>query len=320
MFKWSGLFSVGKYIAVIALICFFFGLSYGEIMLDKVVAVVNAEVITWSELYKTMEFEATPEVKALSGEERRKIFKENEAVFLENLINTKLILQAARTARVVASEAEVEQTIKNIKTKYRMNDEDFSKTIAKEGFTLKEYKKQLAEQIIASKLMDFEVRSKVVVTDKEVADHMLRNKDDADEGYVISLILVKKSDNPKADEEKIGTVYEKLKAGAAFADIARQYSDDSSSSRAGGNKGFVRSSDLSREFVEAISKLKKGEVSGPFMTPAGINIVKLEDSRVFTKEGDVKSAIREKLFTAKLERAYKAWIKGLRQTAYVEIR
>jgi len=319
MGKWSGFVAVARFCVVVAFIFIAAGSGYGEIMLDRVVAVVNSEVITWSELYQSMEFEATPEIKALSDQDRRKVFKENEAAFLENLINTKLILQAAKTARVGAGEAEINQTINDIKAKHKMSDEDFNKAITKEGFTLKEYKKKLAEQLIAAKLIDIEVRRKVVVTDKEINDFLLRNKDAADQGYVISLVLVRWGENPKAAEARIAEAYEKLKGGASFAEVARKYSDDSSA-RQGGDKGFVRRADLSNEIVDVISNLKKGEMSQPFRTTAGMNIIKLEDSRIYSKDSELKAAVKERLYSAKYGRAYRAWIKGLRQTAYVEIR
>jgi peptidyl-prolyl cis-trans isomerase SurA len=319
MVKLSGSGFALKFCAVVVFVCLSVGAGYGEIVLDRVVAVVNAEVITWSELYKSMEFEASPAVKALSDQERRKVFRENEAVFLENLINTKLILQAAKAVRIVVSDTEVMQTIKEIKAKYNLNDEEFAKAIAKEGFTLKDYKEKLSEQIIASKLVEIEVKGKVVVTEKEVNDYILRNKDAADEGYVISLILVKDGDNKAAAEEKSRAAHEKIKGGASFADIAKEYSDDSSA-RYGGEKGFVRKVDLSKEYLDVIAGLKKGEVSAPFRTPTGMTIVKLEDSRIFTKDGDLKTAVKAKLMNSKSENAYKAWIKGLRQKAYVEIR
>ncbi|MBI4686089.1 MAG: hypothetical protein HY755_12970 [Nitrospirae bacterium] len=55
--------------------------SYASILLDKVVAVVNQEVITWSDLYKAMEFEVSDRMQGMNSEERRKIFKENEGIF-----------------------------------------------------------------------------------------------------------------------------------------------------------------------------------------------------------------------------------------------
>ena len=66
-------------------------------LLDKVVAVVDKEVITWSELYRAMEFEMmNSAMKAASDDEKKKIFKENEMVFLEGMIDRKLQLQFAK--------------------------------------------------------------------------------------------------------------------------------------------------------------------------------------------------------------------------------
>ncbi len=309
-----------KICCLVAAVLCFFAPSYGDIMLDKVVAVVNAEIITWSELYKAMEFDAAPTVKALPEIERRKIYKENEGIFLENLINLKLILQSAKMANIGAGEAEITQTIKDISAKYGLNEDAFKSAIAKEGFTLEEYKKKLAEQIISSKVVDFEVRSRIVVTEKEIADYMLKNKDRAaDEGYLISMILVKTSADPAADSEKVKAAYAMIKAGTPFAEVAKQYSDDASA-RTGGDKGFVKKADLSKEFIDALSKLKNGEVSEPFKTAGGTHIIKLDEARIYSTADARKDAVKNKLLSEKFERAYKSWIKGLRQGAYVEIR
>jgi peptidyl-prolyl cis-trans isomerase SurA len=319
MRKRSGLGFIEIFCIVVVFLCGSFGVGRGDIMLDRVVAIVNAEVITWSELYKAMEFDASPEVKALSAQERRNIFKQTEVAFLESLINIRLILQTAKTESIGASDSEVMQTIKDIKKKYNMTDEDFNKAILREGFTLAEYKKKLAEQVITSKLLDHEVRRKVVVTEQEISDYLRKNKNAADEGYHISLILIKNSGDVAVDENRVGAAYARLQSKASFADVAGQFSDDSSS-RAGGDKGFVRKADLSREFVDALSKMKTGEVSEPFRTSAGTNIIKLEEARLFNTDADLKAAVRTKLFSTKFDRAYKAWIKGLRQNAYVEIK
>ena len=320
MIKRCGTVFIEICLLVAVLLCGSFSLGYADIMLDKVVAVVNAEIITWSELYKAMEFDASPAMKALPEKERRKVFKDSEGIFLENLINLKLILQSAKMFNIGVGEAEITQTIKDISTKYGMNEEAFKAAIAKEGFTQEEYKKKLADQIISSKVVDFEVRSKIVVTEKEITDYILKNKGQAaDEGYRISIILVKTGADPAADAEKVKAAYEKIKAGTPFAEVAKQYSDDASA-RNGGERDFVKRADLSREFVAVLSGLKKGEVSEPFKTAGGMNIIKLEEARIYTTETEVKEAIRNKLFADKFERAYKAWIKGLRQGAYVEIR
>ena len=293
----------------------------GAILLDKVVAVVNSDVITWSELYKAMEFDASQAVKAMSEQERRKIFKQNETMFLENMIDMRLLLQEAKKANINASDEEVKKTMAAITEKYGMTDSDYKDALKKEGFTTEEYKKKLAEQIIINRLMDLEVRSKIVITDAEVNSSLEKNKGmtAGDEGYKIHHILVKKTEDMRQAEEKARGIYEKIMAGENFAEAARKYSDDPSA-KTGGDLGFVKKSDLSKEFLGALTKLKPGEVSEPFRSDRGMHIVLLESSRIFSNPSDLKQAVKDTLYAEKFDRDYKAWIKGLRQRAYVEIR
>jgi peptidyl-prolyl cis-trans isomerase SurA len=290
------------------------------IVLDKVVAVINSEVITWSELYKAMEFEASPAVKALGEQERRKVFRDNEGIFLEGLINMKLMLMAAKAANVNVNNAEVQEAMKSIKDKYNLNDEAFKTAINKEGFTMDEYKKKLLDQLTTSRIIDMEVRSRIIVTEKDIDDYIQKNKEGAaDEGYSLSMILIKKSDDPARDEERAKAAYAKIKAGKAFAEVAREYSDDSSA-RAGGELGFLNKAELSRAYLDVLSRLKEGETSEPFPSSAGIHILKLEGARVFKSPADFRQAVKDKIFSERYDRAYRAWVKGLRQSAYVEIK
>jgi peptidyl-prolyl cis-trans isomerase SurA len=323
---YGGIKMIRKYgvVLILCLVAVLFtgSLAGGQnvIVLDKVVAVINAEVITWSELYKAMEFEASPAVKAMGEQERRKLFRDNEGIFLEGLINMKLMLMAAKAANITVSEAEVQEAMKSIRDKYNLNDDAFKLAIGKEGFTMDEYKKKLMDQLAVSRMVDMEVRSRIIVNDKEVDEYIQKNKDGAaDEGYAVSMILVRKSDDPARDEERAKAAYAGIKAGRDFAEVAREYSDDSSA-RAGGNLGFLKKSELSQAYMDVLSKLKEGETGAPFQSGAGIHILKLEGSRVFKSTAEFRQAVKDKIYSEKNDKAYKAWVKGLRQSAYVEIK
>ena len=99
----------------VLLVFIFHSVSQAAILLDRVVAVVNQEVITWSDLYKAMEFEASDKMRGLKDEEKRKIFKENEGIFLESLIDMKLQLQAAKQLGIDATTDDVNSTIVDIR-------------------------------------------------------------------------------------------------------------------------------------------------------------------------------------------------------------
>lgn len=293
-------------------------------LLDRVVAVVNQDVITWSELYRAMETDAAPAVKALPEEERRKILKENEAMFLENLISFRLQIQEATGNRSRVSEEEVKETMDNIKKKYAMTDAQFEDSLRAEGYTLGEYKRRLAEQLLQSKIVNQQVRSKILVTDADVDIFLKENKNfrGSTEVYHIRQIFFKK---PKDEaekgrvEEKAQAVYAQAQQGADFVELARRHSEDATRN-AGGDLGFIEKGNLAKDFISALASMKQGDVSKPFWSDRGLHILRLEEmagprSSAEIKE-EAKAALQNKLFNEK----YKAWIKSLREKAFIDIR
>ena len=295
--------------------------AQSAMLLDRVIAIVNKEVITWSDLYREMEFNASDEIKAMKAEDRRRFFKESESTFLENLIDVKLQLQEAAKNGISASDADVTATIKNIKSKYSMTDEAFAQSIMKDGFTLESYKKKLAEQIILNRVVDQEIRIKILVTEQEIDAYLAAHKDAAkdNEGFDISHIVFKRTGNDKELEAKAQDVYKRLKAGESFADLARLYSDDPSSKH-GGDIGFVRKSDMSEEFLNICLSIKPGDISEPMWRSAGIYIIKVNEAKIFTSEKEMRESLRQKLLNDKFNADIKSWVRGLRDRAYVEIK
>ena len=318
------MFKAGRFGAVlIVCVLLFSGLAQASVLLDRVVAIVNQEVITWSELYKSMEADASPAVRAMKEDERRKVFSENEAYFLETLINVRLQLQEAKNLGVGVSDAELQDAIDNIKKKYSMTDEAFKESLKGEGFTYDEYKKRLREQIIISKIVNTQIRNKIVVKDEDIRKFIAEHKDALEntEGYKISQIVLKKQKDVDKSriEEKAADLLKKIEQGESFSDVAKQYSEDPSAS-AGGDLGLLKKNQLSKTFTDVISGMKPGDVSKPFWTDNGLHIVKLEsrsavknDTEVLEEAGNM---LRNKLFTAR----YNAWIKSLREKAFIEVR
>jgi len=299
-------------------------LAQATYLLDRVVAVVNQEVITWSDLYRAMETDSSPAVKAMPEEERKKIFKESEAMFLENLISFRLQVQEAATRGLRVTEEEVKETIDGIKKKYGMTDAQFQKSLIAEGYSIEEYKRRLADQILESKIVNQQVRSKVIVTDADIDKFMKENKNfsGSSETYRISQIFFKK---PKDEaekgwvEERAQAVYAKAQQGANFAELAREYSEDASKD-AGGDLGFIEKGSLAKEFSAALASMKQGDVSKPFWSDKGMHILMLEEMAVPKSPAEVKeeakTALQSKLFSDK----YKAWTKSLREKAFIDIR
>jgi peptidyl-prolyl cis-trans isomerase SurA len=293
------------------------------VLLDRVVAVVNQEVITWSELYKAMEAEASPGLKGLQGDERKRIFKESEASFLETLINVKLQLQEARNKGIRVSDEELQEAINGIKKKYAMSDSAFLESLKHEGLSYDEYKKRLHEQIIISKLVNVQIRNKIVIDDEDINKFVSENKQvlEDTESYKISQIFLKKKKDVvnSTIEERAGEILRKLEQGESFADLARQYSEEPSSG-AGGDLGFLKKSQLNKDFLDVISKMQQGDISKPFWTENGLHIIKLESRTEVRSKDEMREEARGKLNNKIFTERYNAWIKSLREKSFIEVR
>jgi peptidyl-prolyl cis-trans isomerase SurA len=318
MFK---MYRVG--IMIIACLLLFADNSHANVLLDRVVAVVNKDVITWSELYKSMEADASPKMKELQKDEQRKAFKENEAVFLETLINVRLQLQEAKNAGVRVSDEELQGTIDSIKNKYSMSDDAFSESLKKEGFTLAEYRKRLWEQILISKLVNSQIRNKIVVTDEDLRKFVTENKEvlENTESYSISQILLKRQKDADSSklEEKAGDLLKKIEQGESFSNLAKQYSEDPSAN-AGGDLGILKKSQLNKNFTDIIDQMKSGDVSKPFWTESGLHIIKLESKTEVKNKDEVLEEARNMLNNKIFRERYNAWIKSLREKSFIEVR
>lgn len=298
--------------------------SHAAVSLDRVVAVVNKEVITWSELYKMMEHEATDQVKALSEEERMNIFKDNEASFLGKLIDLRLQIQEARRLGLEVTPEEMTEAIENIKKKYSLTDNALRESLEKEGLTFEEYRKRLSEQIIVSKLVSQQIRSKIVISDEEVKKYMEKNKESLGDGETLRLrqIFFKRPENDadkKAVEERADLIIQRLRAGEDFSALAKEYSEDPSG-RLGGDLGFMKKNYLAKEFVDVLNTMKIGDFSIPFWSGRGLHIIKLEEKVSARSIDEVRKDVREQLTENQFSERYKSWIKGLREKAYIEIR
>lgn len=303
-------------------LCSFISLYAEEnrFFVDRVIAIVNREVITWSELYKYMEFIAKDEIKNLNPDEKFKYFKVHEEEFLEKLIDTKLQIEEAERYGIFVTDTEIDSAINDIKKKYGLTDEAFIEALKKEGMSLSEYRKMLKEQIIIGRTVNSLVKSKIIITDADINRYISAHSELLcdDDGYYVSQIFIRKRENEEELKEKINEIFKRLIQGESFSKVASQLSEDPSA-KTGGTIGVLKKSEIAAQLASLFSKMSVGQISEPMMTEQGVFIFKL-DGVCFRKNSEqLTNYVRNIIEDERFRKDYKLWLRGLRQRAYIEI-
>ncbi len=295
------------------------------VLLDRVVATVNDEVITWSELMNIIFLEGKDYLASETGKTRAEKIREIERPFLNMLIVMRLQTQEAKKMGLNVQDEEIENAISDIREKYKMTEDAFLSSLEKEGITIEDYSKGLADQILLQKAINFAVKSSVVITDKEVDEHYNANReiyDNEKEKFRIrQIFFAMPQEEPGREDIEAGArdIWQRINRGESFAKLANEYSEGPGR-RFGGDLGYISVGSALEEVEEEAALLKTGEVSRPFWSRAGLHIIKLEDRVEAGGIEKVRKKIREKLFKKAYEIKYHEWKTGLKEKAYIEIK
>ncbi|MEW6409328.1 MAG: peptidylprolyl isomerase [Nitrospirota bacterium] len=284
--------------------------SASSVIIDRIVAVVNGDIITLSEVQKINAVYSSQNIRRDA---------------LNDLIEKRLILQEAKKLGIKTTDDELKDAIEDIKRKNNIDDTGFMSLLAKEGVTLEEYKANLKDQLTIGRIVETEVRSKIVVTDKDISDYYREHLKDftlPEESRVRHIFLRIDKNNPIAVRGVVRDIMKKLKEGVAFADLAKVYSSDEASAKAGGDIGFLKKGQMSPELESIVFSLKSGEVSEPVFTENGVHIIKVEETKGNRQQSlsEVSNKIKEILLQKTYEKRYNEWIRGLRKKAFIEQR
>jgi parvulin-like peptidyl-prolyl isomerase len=290
---------------------------YGSVLLDRVVAKVNNDVITWSELRKSIELDNRILLNSLAEEERREKIKELERSYLNKLIDKRLQLQEAFKLGLDVSDEEIDSAINEIKRKFNLTDESLNEYLKADGLTLEEYKIHLKERILLSKVIGYKITDTIFITEKEIKEYYEANKErfPRQERVRLRQILLTGEDSLKKAEE----ILQRIKNGEDFAELASEFSEDVSR-EAGGDLGYVSRGTILKEIEDVAFSLKVGEVSKPIPSPRGIHIIKVEDRIEEGITPEIKEEIKKILFERAYQSKYENWLRELREKAYIEIK
>jgi peptidyl-prolyl cis-trans isomerase SurA len=256
-------------------------LAQGAQLVDRIVAVVNKEVITLSELgvaVSSAERQLRRQGTALPD---RPVL---ERQILERLILDKAQLQRARDTGIRIDELQVDRAVQRIAENNKMTLADFRRALERDRVAFDTFREELREQIMLTRLRERDVDDKIQVNDSEIELFMAALKANPERvEYNVSHVLVRVPEQatPERIEEARARAQKALaeaRAGGDFANIAAAYSDAPDALQ-GGNLGWRPHERLPELFASALAAMKPGEVSEPLRSPAGFHVVKLHERR-----------------------------------------
>jgi len=296
------------------------------VVVDRVVAVVNDEIILRSELM----IRVTPLIGDLSEitnehERERRRNKITEQV-LDEMINEELMVQAAVEAKLEVSGHEVQNAIEEIKKQNKLDDAGLKQALAMQGYTLASYKKDVRRQILRMRAINMLVRPRVTITDEDVRaryDAMSRRSESVSKVH-LQHVLIAVGDKPSDQEvaaakERAAEVIERARAGESFAELAKEYSDDAKTKNDGGDLGWIERGSIATEWEVIVFAMEKGEVRGPISGPRGFHVfyvsdIEKSDLKPFE---ELKEQLRNELYRKEMDKQTRMWMDDLRRKAHI---
>jgi len=254
---------------------------YSQQALDKVVAVVDNEIILKSEL----DFQVNLYAAQRQMDPNSKTLREQ---ILNSLIEEKLLYAQAEIDSIQITEDEIEQRINYQINMLTQQLGSLANVEKQYGMSIERIKRELRDDV-KKNVMVQRLQEKnfgnISVTFPEVKEFFNLYKDSL--GTIPEKVTIYHIfQNPKASEkikvkfrEKAQSILDSIKAGADFAEMAKKYSDDPGSARVGGDLGFVKKGVFYPEFEAAAFKLRQGEISEVIESPVGFHIIQLIERR-----------------------------------------
>jgi peptidyl-prolyl cis-trans isomerase SurA len=298
---------------VILFLCFFSYSSFvlaNERLLDQVLAVVNSQVITQSQLNQQM--------RLSPGNSRQQ--------GLDQLINIALQKDIAKKAHIVVSSADVDSAIAKIASQNHLSLSQLQKSVVASGMSYTAYRHQIHDQILIHQVQQAFVASKVKITPQDI--------ENARNHMPMRTTIVSESNSNSKSKSTLNTKYHVIDLLISSDQVAKELLRKI---RSGGNPekilnnnpdvkiadlGFRSLSQLPSIFVNSVQSLSPGQFSDPVKAPNGVHIVSViavQGGRPASHISSVRLTPEQMAYQLKFEEALQKWLQTLRSQSYIKI-
>lgn len=255
-------------------------------LLDRVLAVVNSEVITRLELDDQVKLAARELTRQGTTLPDRTML---EKQLLERMITTRVMAQHARETGVRVDEQQVDRALARIAEQNKFKPDELEQYLREEGIDIARYREDLRNDIIVARLREREVESRITVSEAEVDRFLKGQKAEGrnDEFNLLHiLVTLPEAASPEQIQSRRSRAEEalaRLRKGEDFKQVSATYSDAPNALQ-GGDLGWRPVGRLPTIFAQALGGMKPGDVSGVLRSPAGFHIIKLAEKRALSNQ------------------------------------
>jgi peptidyl-prolyl cis-trans isomerase SurA len=289
--------------------------SFAAETCNRVVAIVNNQVITLYELNKTIK-----EMTGYSAEDLRlrdeQQFLDARKQILYRIIDDKIAEEKIKELKINISERQIDAAIERIKSDNHMTQEDLVARLQVDGVTYEKYRERIKGQIERAQLIEYEVKSKIIISEADISRYYEENKEHFGTGDTVrlaSIFLVRKSPDDPGELDA-------LKAGADFTELARRFSEGPGGDE-GGDLGTFKWEQLDAEAKTLLEGVPEGGFTDLIVRKNGVQIIKVVEKQGGKRRPleEVRGAIYDILYRQEVDSRYNEWIKGLRESSYTKI-
>ena len=291
-------------------------------VLDGIAAVVNNEVITFSQVRELVGAKEKHAKETLKGNELTEKIKEIRLQAINDLIDRQLILQEFKKNKFQLPEHYVEDRIQEItRAEFGGDRSAFIRTLAAQGYTLDRFKQLETEKLIVQLMRSQMVKSEVVIPQNRIVAYYNTHRDEytTDEQIKLRMIAIRKSETGDTRRKMIEEIRQKIVEGAEFQDLARMYSEDNTQ-EAGGDWGWIDRKTLNEDLTKIAFSLKPGKVSEIIELGNSYYLLYVEAKKnAATKPlAEVREEIHKKLAQEERQKRQQEWLQKLRKKAYIK--
>ncbi len=314
-----------KRLAVLGI--FFFSLSATAEIVERIVAIVNDDIITLSDLNKyadRLKSGGLVDDMLVPDDATRELLLKDREKLLQKVIEERVIDSEVKKQNLTVPIEKVESEIRSIAKKNNVSRDELKAALLERGISFSQYQDFIKTGLERQGLIEKAITSRIKISEDDVmsaytTEHGASNEQAFE--YTISHILfLEQKGGATAAKGRAEKIYQKLREGVEFERLAADASEDPGFEQ-GGLIGVFKTGELQKSLESAIAKLTAGEFSGVMATPGGFHIVKVNKKKMIADPRTEKD--REKIRGQLYERAYKkqfrSWLEQLRQDAFVRI-